>query len=128
MSSVVYAVPGVLDAPQQWPSLATTASVVALALVCTALAFGLFFALTAEVGPVRTTLITYINPAVAVAAGALVLHEPVTWATLAGFVLVVGGSALASRRRRSQTGADQSACPPEPGPDLAAAQQATMGA
>lgn len=128
MSSAVYVVPGVLDAPRQWPSPATTASVVALALVCTALAFGLFFALTAEVGPVRTTLITYINPAVAVAAGALVLDERVTWATVAGFVLVVGGSALASgRRRSSQPGADQAACPPEPGPDLAA-RQATMGA
>jgi len=128
MSSVVYAVPGVLEAPRQWPSLATTGSVVGLALVCTALAFGLFFALVAEVGPVRTTMSSYINPAVAVVAGVVVLDERVTWATVAGFVLVVGGSALASgRRRRAQPGADQAACPPEPGPDLAA-QRATMGA
>jgi drug/metabolite transporter (DMT)-like permease len=129
MSSVIYAVPGVLEAPRQWPSLATTASVVALALVCTALAFGLFFALTAEVGAVRTTLITYINPAVAVVAGAVVLDERVTWATVAGFVLVVGGSALASGRRRAEQPEPPppAACPPEPGPDLAA-QRATMGA
>ncbi len=128
MSALLYAVPGVLEAPRQWPSAQTTASVLGLATVCTALAFGLFFALVAEVGPVRTTLITYINPAVAVLAGVVVLKEQVTWATAAGFVLVVGGSALASgRRRRDEPAADQAACPPEPGPDLAA-QQATMGA
>ncbi len=128
MSALLYAVPGALEAPRMWPSVQTTASVVTLATVCTALAFGLFFALVAEVGPVRTTLITYINPAVAVLAGVVVLKEQVTWATAAGFVLVVGGSALASgRRRRDEPAADQAACPPEPGPDLAA-QQATMGA
>ena len=75
-----------------------TASVVALGLVCTATAFTLFFALVAEVGPVRSTLVTYLNPAVAVAAGAIVLDEPITWLTAAGFVLVLTGSALASRR------------------------------
>ena len=39
-----------------------------LALVCTALAFVLFFELIVEVGPARSTVITYVNPAVAVAA------------------------------------------------------------
>ena len=74
-------------------------SVLGLALLCTALAFQLLFLLVAEVGAVRATLITYLNPAVAVVAGVLVLDERVTWITLAGFVLVVGGSVLASRRR-----------------------------
>jgi drug/metabolite transporter (DMT)-like permease len=98
-ATAVYAVPGVLNAPAQWPSAPVTLSVVGLGVVCTALAFQLFFALVAEVGAVRTTLITYLNPAVAVVAGALVLDEPITWLTLAGFALVLTGSALASGRR-----------------------------
>lgn len=97
-ATLVYAVPGIAYAPTAWPSAEVTWSVVGLGVVCTAGAFILFFALVAEVGAVRSTLVTYLNPAVAVAAGALVLDEPVTWLTAAGFVLVLAGSALASRR------------------------------
>ena len=53
-------------------------SVVGLAVVCTALAFVLFFALIAEVGPVRATVITYVNPAVAAVLGAPFLGEKLT--------------------------------------------------
>ena len=52
-----------------------------LALVCTALAFLLFFALIAEVGPARSTVITYVNPAVAVLLGVVVLGEAFTVAS-----------------------------------------------
>jgi drug/metabolite transporter (DMT)-like permease len=109
-ATAVYAVPGVLNAPADWPSLPVTLSVVGLGVVCTALAFLLFFALVAEVGAVRTTLITYINPAVAVLAGALVLRERITWLTMVGFVAVLAGSALASGRRR-RPGATDAAGP-----------------
>jgi drug/metabolite transporter (DMT)-like permease len=61
----------------------------------------LLFALVGEVGPVRATTITYLNPAVAVVAGALVLDEPVTVWTIVGFVLVVTGSYLVNRRGRA---------------------------
>jgi len=99
-AAVVTAVPGAAQAPSSWPSAPVVLSVLGLALLCTALAFLLLFALVAEVGAVRATLITYLNPAVAVVAGVLVLDERLSWATVAGFVLVVGGSVLASRRRR----------------------------
>lgn len=79
-----------------WPVLA---SVVVLAVVCTALAFLLFFALIAEIGPVRATVITYINPAVAAALGVAVLHEALTAGMLIGFGLVLAGSGLATRRQ-----------------------------
>ncbi len=87
-------VPGALPSPR------VTWSVVALGLVCTAAAFMLLFALVNEVGPVRATTITYLNPAVAVVAGALVLHEPVTVWTVVGFGLVVTGSYLVNRGGR----------------------------
>lgn len=110
-ATAIYAVPGVLNAPAQWPSAPVTLSVVGLGVVCTALAFVLFFALVAEVGAVRTTLITYLNPAVAVVAGAVVLRERITWLTLVGFAAVLAGSALASGRRRSATAGAE---PPSP--------------
>ena len=75
------------------------ASVVVLALVCTALAFLLFFALIAEVGPVRATVITYVNPAVAAVLGVAALGERFTAGMGVGFALVLVGSALATRRR-----------------------------
>ena len=75
-------------------------SLVGLGVVCTALAFVLFFALIAEVGPARTTVITYLNPAVAVLLGVAVLGEPITPGILIGFPLVLIGSFLATRRTR----------------------------
>ena len=69
-----------------------------LGVVCTAGAFVLFFALVGEVGPSRTTLITYVNPAVAVVLGILILGEPFTLGIAIGFPLVLLGSYLATRR------------------------------
>jgi drug/metabolite transporter (DMT)-like permease len=85
--------------PTAVPSLPVIASVVTLAVVCSAAAFLLMFALIAEIGPVRTTAITYVNPAVAIIAGVLVLGERVTVWTVVGFALVLGGSYLVTRRR-----------------------------
>jgi drug/metabolite transporter (DMT)-like permease len=86
--------------PTQVPSAAAVGSVVTLAVVCSAAAFLIMFALIAEIGPVRTTTITYVNPAVAIVAGAVVLGERVTVWTLVGFVLVLAGSFFVTRRRR----------------------------
>lgn len=66
-------------------------------MICTAVAFLLFFRLIAEVRPARASVITYINPAVAVAIGVSVLGERLTPAMLGAFVLVIGGSVLATR-------------------------------
>lgn len=86
----------------QWPhavSAESAVSVVVLAVVCTALAFLVFFALIAEVGPARSTVITYVNPAVAIALGVALLGEEVTVGMAVGFPLVLVGSVLATRRR-----------------------------
>jgi drug/metabolite transporter (DMT)-like permease len=77
-------------------------SVVALAVVCTAIAFIVFFKLISEVGPERATLITFVNPAVAIVLGAVVLDEKITVATVAGFFLVLGGCWLATRPDRAR--------------------------
>ncbi len=91
--------------PGPLPSSGVVASVVTLGVVCTAAAFMLLFALVGEVGPVRATTITYLNPAVAVVAGAVFLGEQVTVWTVVGFVLVVTGSYLVNRGGRRQPAA-----------------------
>ena len=73
-------------------------SVIALGVVCTALAFVVFFALIADIGPSRATVFTYVNPAVAVLLGVLLLNEPFTAGIAAGFPLILLGSVLAARR------------------------------
>jgi drug/metabolite transporter (DMT)-like permease len=88
----------------QWPSGPVSPqawlSVIALAVVCTAIAFVVFFQLIAEVGPARAVVITYVNPAVALVLGAIVLDEAITIATLVGFALILVGSVLATARNR----------------------------
>jgi drug/metabolite transporter (DMT)-like permease len=75
-------------------------SVAGLALVCTALAFIVFFALIAEVGPARATVITYVNPAVALVLGVLLLNEDFTVGIAIGFPLILLGCFFATGRNR----------------------------
>ena len=101
-TAVAYAPAAAFDLPSSLPGVSVLASVVGLAVVCTAVAFVLFFALIAEIGPVRATVITYINPAVATVLGVALLGEPLTGGMVIGFVLVIAGSLLATRRERAE--------------------------
>jgi drug/metabolite transporter (DMT)-like permease len=96
LCAVVYAPFGIAQLPRAWPPAEVVGAVVALGLVCTALAFLLFFALIAEVGPVRATVITYVNPAVAVAVGVGFGGDRFTPGLALGFVLILAGSWLAT--------------------------------
>jgi drug/metabolite transporter (DMT)-like permease len=100
VSAVVYLPFGVAQAPAGMPSAPVVAAVVTLGVVCTALAFVLFFRLIAEVGPARATVITYVNPAVALVLGVLVLDESFTVVTALGFALILVGSVLGTGRDR----------------------------
>jgi drug/metabolite transporter (DMT)-like permease len=103
MAAVGYAPAAIIQLPHAWPSGQAIAAVVALGVVCTALAFLLFFALIREIGPVRATVITYVNPAVAVTLGVVLLHERLTGAIVVGFVLILCGSVLAARAAPART-------------------------
>jgi drug/metabolite transporter (DMT)-like permease len=98
VASVVYAVPAFLTRPAALPSTGALVSLAALGAVCTALGFLLFFELIREVGTARAMVFTYVNPAVTATAGVLVLGEPLTAAMLGAFVLILGGSYLATAR------------------------------
>ncbi len=98
VTALIYAPVAAFSIPEEVPSPEALASVVGLAVVCTALAFVVFFALIAEVGPVRATVITYVNPAVAAVLGVAILGEAFTLGMGVGFVLVLLGSVLATRK------------------------------
>ena len=99
LCAVAYAPVGIAQLPSRMPNGRVVASIVTLGLVCTALAFVLFFHLIGEIGPVRATVITYVNPAVAVLLGVTFLEEHIGVATGIGFVLIITGSVLATVRR-----------------------------
>ena len=76
--AIAYTPFAVMQWPHALPSTQVLVSVAVLGLVCTAAAFLLFYALIEKIGPVRATVITYVNPAVAAVVGVAVLHETFT--------------------------------------------------
>jgi drug/metabolite transporter (DMT)-like permease len=78
-------------------------SVAVLAVVCTAVAFVLFFGLIKEIGPSRSLVITYFNPLVAVLLGCTVLGEPFGAGIAVGLPLILFGSVLATGRPPAPT-------------------------
>jgi drug/metabolite transporter (DMT)-like permease len=87
------------DVPTEAPSGDVIASIVVLGLICSALAFLFFFRLIAEVGPSRATVITYVNPVVALALGVAILDESITAGAVAGLLLILAGSWLSTDGR-----------------------------
>jgi drug/metabolite transporter (DMT)-like permease len=108
-AAVVYAPLAAVTWPSAVPAAKVFWAIAGLAVVCTAVAFIGFFALIGEVGPARATVITYVNPAVAVVLGALVLSERITVAMVGAFALILGGSVLATRGGRRSEAAEADA-------------------
>jgi drug/metabolite transporter (DMT)-like permease len=104
LPAIAYAPLGLTHLPATFPSLPVIASVAILGVVCTAIAFLVFFALIAEVGNVRATTITYVNPAVALALGVILLGEPFTVGAVVGFALILIGLFLGTRRSATPAG------------------------
>jgi drug/metabolite transporter (DMT)-like permease len=109
-SAIALGVTAVIYAPFAIPRLGQVAdasgkallSLAGLGVVCTAVALALFFALIREVGPQRALVITFVNPAVAVLLGVLLLGEPFTLGIGIGLPLVLVGCVLATRRGHPQ--------------------------
>ena len=96
VSAFVLAIPAALTAPSGLPSRVVVASIVVLGLGCTALALVLYLFLVAEAGASRATVITYLNPVVAMLLGVSVLRERVSVVSVGGLLLVLLGSWLAT--------------------------------
>ncbi|MFM2030973.1 MAG: hypothetical protein RI927_593 [Actinomycetota bacterium] len=99
--AVVYAIPAAVALPKEFaanPPVESWLSILGLGVICSAVAFVAFFQLIKEIGSTRSTLVTYMNMAVAVVLGILLLGEPITAGILIGFPLVLVGSYLATKK------------------------------
>ncbi len=99
ISSVLLAPAVALDPPHAVPSAGAIACVVALGVVCTAAAFVIFTVLINEAGTSRATVITYINPVIAVGLGVALLGEQPGAGSVAGLLLILAGSWLSTDGR-----------------------------
>jgi drug/metabolite transporter (DMT)-like permease len=108
ISALILTPAAVLAPPDHAPSTESLLSIVALGVACSAVAFVFFFALIAEAGPSRGTIITYVNPIVAVALGIALLDERIGPGAAAGLLMILAGSWLATGGRRPAE--------PQPGP------------
>ena len=98
ITSIVFLPFAFVQRPTQMPSVQVVLSVIGLGVLCTALAFTMFFKVIAEIGPPRASLVTYLNTAVAVVLGIIILSEPITLGIVLGLPLVLIGSYFASRK------------------------------
>ena len=105
LNGVAMAIAALFFAPfayTQWPTGAIPQnaiwSVIGLGVLCTALAFGIFFKVIDEIGAARASLVTYVNTAFAVLLGILILSEPLTLGIMVGLPMVLVGSYFASRK------------------------------
>lgn len=112
--AALYSPSAAFSLPAHTPGASVIWSVIGLTLVCTVAAFIIFPALIGEVGAMRATLITYVNPAVAVLLGVAVLNERFGPATVVGFLLILGGCLLASRPALARRGHALPPAVPEP--------------
>lgn len=123
-SAVAFLVTAIAYAPFAIPRLGAAAhasvnailSVVVLGVVCTGLALALFFMLIREVGPQRSLVITFVNPAVAVLLGVLLLGEPFTLGIGLGLPLVLAGCVLATRKSLPREAEPELGVVPAPAP------------
>jgi drug/metabolite transporter (DMT)-like permease len=107
LAALIYAPAAAVTWPRHLPSGPVLASLAALGVICTAAAFLVFLRLIREAGPTRAMVFTYVNPAVAVAGGVLVLGEPFTATIAAAFVLILAGCVLATASRAARPEAAQ---------------------
>jgi len=113
VTAVAYLPLALTHLPSHAPDASALASLAVLGVFCTAVGFVVFFALIAEVGVGRAMVFIYVNPAVAVALGVILLGEPFTAATGVGFVLILAGCMLATRRMLPAVPEGEAATVPE---------------
>ena len=108
LAAVILAPFAAVDTPGRTPTAGAFAAVVALGVFCTAMAFVVYAVLVREAGTGRATIITYVNPLVAVVLGVTLLGERPGPSALAGLVLILAGSWLSTtgrlHRRRPRLG------------------------
>ena len=95
-AAIVLVVPALLLRPAQAPDGAAWGAAIALSLLCTGVAYLLFFRLIAHLGPANAISVTFLIPVFAVLWGGMFLHESLSAAMAAGCAVVVLGTSLAT--------------------------------
>ena len=98
ITAIIYAPFAIINLPTNSVPINATLSIFGLGIFSTAMAFYFFFMLMAEIGPARSSLVTYLNTAFAVFLGVILLNEKFTIGMAFGLPLVLIGSYLASRK------------------------------
>ena len=99
--ALIYVIPVAFTLPAEiaaGPAIESWIAIAVLGVICSAVAFIIFFALIKEIGPARATLITYLNTLVALVLGVVFLSEPITTGLIIGFPLILIGSWFAGKR------------------------------
>jgi drug/metabolite transporter (DMT)-like permease len=100
VASTIWLAPvALISFPTEAPGAGPIASIVALGVLGTGIAFAIFYELIATVGPARSFIVTYLAPGFAVVYGATLLDETITVSTIAGLALILAGSWLAAEGR-----------------------------
>ena len=90
-AALFLALPGIWLWPQRTPSASAWLSVLVLGVLCTGVAYILYFWLIENVGPARSLTVTFVVPVFAVIYGLLFLNEAVSmWMLLCGAIIVCG--------------------------------------
>lgn len=92
----------VVTAPRELPSVRAVLAVIVLGLVCTALAFMLYYSLIDQIGQERASLANYLTPAFALLYGVLLLGESLTVAAVIGLALIIVGAEITLRGASDQ--------------------------
>jgi drug/metabolite transporter (DMT)-like permease len=95
VSALVLAPFAVATWPDTPPSTRAWVEVLVLGVASSGLGFLLYYRLVRNIGAVRATSVTFLNPPVAMVAGALYLGEAVTLQMLAGTAVILAGTGLA---------------------------------
>jgi len=83
-----------------WPSLQAVGSLVALAVIGTALAFVVYYKIIEVAGATHLSVVTYILPVFGVILGVLILNEQLTWNAYVGCGLILSGVMVVNGRLR----------------------------
>lgn len=103
MTAGIWAAPAAFSLPKDFPRASTVIAVLVIGIVCTGLAFWIFFELIKEIGPTRSTYLAFTNPMVAVLVGIVFAHEPLTVGLVCSFPLIITGTYLSISARSRQT-------------------------
>lgn len=95
-ATLVLALPAFWFWPQHMPSAMAWLALLSVGVLCTGVAYILFFRLIENIGPARSLTVTFVVPVFAMFYGAAFLNETVSWQMLLCGAIIISGTALSA--------------------------------